>query len=313
VKTGFWVEHWRRSPAVDRFLTIDAKDVKAVCPDREPIEALPSLENRIFRAGDLVVKFYRPGRWSKAAIEDEHQFLRDLGEAGLPAIWPVDLVDQAGLRIGIFEHIEGVERTKGIRESDAQVLGRTVARMHEVAEARDATARPVYSPRACGIENVAYLLGHGGLPTGYGLELLGAIEEIVDATEAKIAELPAHRLHGDLGLSSILWRPGGGGPVFLGFDDMLVGPAIHDIWMLGRKDQVDYLEALVAGYTAVRPLPGDVWALAPAMAALRRVWELAWRMSRLYDPVFRDNLPGFGTDFFWEEQLAYVRARVEEL
>ena len=289
------------------------KDVEAVCPEREPIEVLPSRENRVFRAGELVAKFYRPGRWSKAAVEQEHLFLRDLGEAGVAAAWPVELIEQEGLLVGIFEHVEGVARTKGIKETDAQVLGRTLARMHEVAEGRAAAARPVYSPRSCGIENVAYLLGHGGLPRGFGIELLRAIEEVVRATEADFAELPAHRLHGGLGLADISWRPGGGGPVLLGFNNMLVGPAMVDVWLLGRKGEVDNLEALVTGYTALRPLPGDLWALAPAMAALRRIWELAWGLSRLYDPAVRENLPGFGTEFFWEEQLAFLRARIDEL
>src|SRR3990167_11157882 len=39
----------------------------------------------------LVVKFYRPGRWSREAILDEHGFLADLAAAALPAVPPLDL------------------------------------------------------------------------------------------------------------------------------------------------------------------------------------------------------------------------------
>src|ERR1700736_6652246 len=51
--------------------------------------ALNSYENRVYDVeledgSHRVVKFYRPGRWSRAAILDEHRFLRELREEGLP-------------------------------------------------------------------------------------------------------------------------------------------------------------------------------------------------------------------------------------
>src|SRR4029434_2808452 len=39
----------------------------------------------------LVVKFYRPGRWSRETILDEHAFLADLVAAEVPAVAPIDL------------------------------------------------------------------------------------------------------------------------------------------------------------------------------------------------------------------------------
>ena len=65
--------------------------------------ALNSLENRVyevevfqnsllavpFSTESVVVKFYRPGRWSKAAIQEEHSFLHELRELEIPVIAPL--------------------------------------------------------------------------------------------------------------------------------------------------------------------------------------------------------------------------------
>ena len=55
--------------------------------------ALNSYENRVFRVGmedaaPRVLKFYRPGRWSDAAILEEHAFCAELREADLSVVAP---------------------------------------------------------------------------------------------------------------------------------------------------------------------------------------------------------------------------------
>src|SRR5262245_62471953 len=57
---------------------------------------LRAFENRVYEVEldddrRLVVKFYRPGRWSRETILDEHAFLADLEEAELPVVAPMDL------------------------------------------------------------------------------------------------------------------------------------------------------------------------------------------------------------------------------
>ena len=58
------------------------------------ITFLNSLENRVVRVQDVegerwVGKFYRPGRWTKAALLEEHDFLQELLEEDLPVDAPV--------------------------------------------------------------------------------------------------------------------------------------------------------------------------------------------------------------------------------
>jgi len=53
--------------------------------------ALNSYENRVFRIGieddvPVVAKFYRPGRWTDAAILEEHAFAAELRAADLSVL-----------------------------------------------------------------------------------------------------------------------------------------------------------------------------------------------------------------------------------
>lgn len=55
--------------------------------------ALNSLENRVFSVKleeneNIIVKFYRPGRWTKEQILEEHEFLFDLEENEIPVCAP---------------------------------------------------------------------------------------------------------------------------------------------------------------------------------------------------------------------------------
>src|SRR3989454_1309941 len=69
---------------------------------------LRAFENRVYEVElederRLVVKFYRPGRWSRETILDEHAFLADLAAAEVPAVAPIDLGNG-----GTLSGIEGV-------------------------------------------------------------------------------------------------------------------------------------------------------------------------------------------------------------
>ena len=55
---------------------------------------LNSYENRVYQVGiednlKLIAKFYRPHRWSNAAILEEHAFADELAEAEIPMVAPL--------------------------------------------------------------------------------------------------------------------------------------------------------------------------------------------------------------------------------
>src|ERR1022692_5252142 len=56
--------------------------------------ALNSYENRVYQIGiedgePVVAKFYRPGRWSDAAILEEHAFALELAAQEIPVVAPL--------------------------------------------------------------------------------------------------------------------------------------------------------------------------------------------------------------------------------
>src|SRR5215472_18336379 len=70
--------------------------------------ALNSYENRVYQVGvegglPLVAKFYRPGRWTDAAILEEHAFATELAAQEIPVVPPLaakgqTLLHHAGYR-----------------------------------------------------------------------------------------------------------------------------------------------------------------------------------------------------------------------
>src|SRR6185312_6154777 len=58
--------------------------------------ALNSYENRVYQIGlengaPVVAKFYRPGRWTNAAILEEHAFVQELADREIPVVPPLVL------------------------------------------------------------------------------------------------------------------------------------------------------------------------------------------------------------------------------
>ena len=74
---------------------LDALDTLGMQGDGRLL-ALNSYENRVYQVGmdqgpPIVVKFYRPGRWTDDAIHEEHQFCAELVIDEIPVVAPMML------------------------------------------------------------------------------------------------------------------------------------------------------------------------------------------------------------------------------
>lgn len=82
--------------------------------------ALNSYENRVYQIGieegePVIAKFYRPGRWSDAAILEEHGFALELAAQEIPVVAPllrdgVSLHTRSGYRYAVFPAAAAVGR-----------------------------------------------------------------------------------------------------------------------------------------------------------------------------------------------------------
>ena len=103
--------------------------------------ALNSYENRVYQVGldeaaPVIAKFYRPGRWSSAAILEEHDFARQLAEREIPAVAPSVINGQTlhafdGYRFSLTPRRGG--RTPELDHPQVREwLGRFIGRIHAV-------------------------------------------------------------------------------------------------------------------------------------------------------------------------------------
>ncbi len=135
--------------------------------------ALNSYENRVYKIGledddPIVVKFYRPGRWSDAAILEEHSFTDELAAKEIPVVAPLSIDGQTLFHSGPFRlaiHPCRGGRAPELDDLDQlQQLGRLVARIHLVGETADFADRPQIDVDAYGTSSCDFLLGENFIP-----------------------------------------------------------------------------------------------------------------------------------------------------
>ncbi len=280
--------------------------------------------------GEFIAKFYRPGRWSREAILEEHEFLTDCAEAELPIASP--LAASSGETLGTIgiepDEGEGSHAPEGQpmpetfhfalfpkrggrsfdaeSESDWIRLGALAGRLHLVGARKTARLRPRIGP-GLALANLAIVepLVHPEFRREFS-ELCG---ETLDLVAAPVAAIPAQRIHGDLHRGNILERPGEG-LVLLDFDDMAVGPPVQDLWLLlpGRApDCAGELSLLIEGYSEFTDLaPGSV-AIVEALRFYRMLHFLAWRALQREDLWFKRDFPDWGGRSFWIRELEDFR------
>ncbi len=285
---------------------------------------LRAFENRVYEVEldderRLVVKFYRPGRWSREAILDEHRFLADLAEAEVPVVPPLDLGTGSTLGEieGIFYAAFPKRRGRTLDEADDERLrqiGRLIGRMHAVGAARDAPHRPRLTAERYIHEPLAVLRAGGFIPGPLADRYADVARRIADAASGPLGRARAQRIHGDLHWSNIIWAADG--PILLDFDDSLVGPPVQDLWLLSRGDSEDARrgrEQLLQGYELFREFDRSTLALCEPLRALRIVYVSGWIARRWDDASVRAGFPAFGGESYWAAEYEALYSIFESL
>jgi Ser/Thr protein kinase RdoA (MazF antagonist) len=274
---------------------------------------LRAFENRVYEVelddeSRVVVKFYRPGRWSRPTIEDEHRFLLDLVASEVPAVAPMDLgtgttlneID--GILYAAFPKVRG----RTLDELDAENrrrIGRTIGRMHAVGAARPAPHRPRLDVQRYVREPLDVLMAGDFIPGSLAPRYRDVALKIVERVEKPLAAAPAQRIHGDLHWGNILWAKDG--PVLVDFDDCLMGPPVQDLWLLARGDNEEAKTMrldLLEGYEVFREFDRSTLALCEPLRALRIIYMSGWIARRWDDPSFPPAFPNFKDIRYWMQE-----------
>jgi Ser/Thr protein kinase RdoA (MazF antagonist) len=285
--------------------------------------ALNSYENRVYQVGrdastPVVVKFYRPGRWSTPAILEEHQFALELAAAELPVVAPEvhagrTLFELGGFRYAVYPRQGGRWPELGTKEERAW-MGRFLARIHAIGRTRAFHHRPRLDWRAMGLETADYLLDQGWIPPHLTAAYESLAEDVLGLVARRFAEATPYRtlrLHGDCHPGNVLWTDAG--PHFVDLDDCMTGPSVQDLWMLlsGTADEMSrQLGDVLEGYFQFADFDSRELLLVEPLRTLRMMNYAAWLARRWDDPAFPRAFPWFGEPSYWERHVLDLREQL---
>ena len=280
---------------------------------------LNSYINRVFELEDedgsgLVAKFYRPGRWSAAALQDEHDFVGDLHAAEIPVVAP--LVHADGGTLGTFRGVHfAVFPKKSGRSFDEfndeqwLQLGRLLGRTHLVGARRQPKDRITMAPEASTRQQGSFL--PADLAKKFGDLAHGLIAEIAPLFEG----VDNHRIHGDCHFSNLIYRPEESF-YLIDFDDMAVGPAVQDFWMLlpGRlADSLVEVDLFLEGYEMFREFDRRTLRLIEPLRAMRFIHYISWCARQVAEDGQSRVAPDFGSRLYWQQEIDDLADQLKEI
>jgi Ser/Thr protein kinase RdoA (MazF antagonist) len=286
---------------------------------------LNSYINRVYEVGMdaggfLIVKFYRPGRWSFDALQDELDFLKELAAAELPVVPPIPGADGQLLhKIGdtwfaVFPKRGGRPLDEPSPEDWVQ-LGRLIGRMHVIGSNRTPRDRLRLHPQRSTLAHLDFILRSGTLPAQYRRAYEECVVSLVKDITPLFEGVETLRLHADCHRGNILFRPGEGYHL-LDFDDMAIGPAVQDLWMI-LPDRLPRargeLDLLLDGYETFRNFPYETLKLIEPLRAMHFIHFTAWCARQKADGGFARLSPDWGSQAFWRQELAELEKQRHEI
>ena len=286
---------------------------------------LNSYENRVYQIGiedqlPLIGKFYRPGRWSRQAIQEEHDFLAELAADDIPVVAPLQINGDSLFYSDPFSFAlfprRGGQAPELADDDDLELVGRWLGRLHQTGAGKSFIHRPHMNPTNDMAAAREQVLASDLMPEDYRSNYSALTTQLLELTEARMQTVSASslRLHGDLHPGNLLLRDEV--LYMVDFDDCVQGPAMQDIWMLlsgNEQEQRQQLLVIKEGYEMFRPFPARELPLIEVLRTLRIVRYAAWLCSRWHDPAFPVAFPWADSHRYWSEHILLLREQIAAL
>ena len=290
---------------------------------------LNSYENRVFDihlekekcpgqlSGRVITKYYRPLRWSFNALKDEHNFLTELNEAGIPAVAPLvqkngtTLSQVESIYMALFPKIWG-RLPQELTTKHYRQIGRSLAQIHNVGEQKTAQFRPKMGATEYGWP-ILDILERWVAPEVWhryeaaAVTILECLDELLDPSQFI-------RIHGDCHKGNLLLLDRQGKDdefMFVDFDDFCNGPPAQDFWMLFSGDEEESKleqDEILRGYEDLRILDDSQLDLMLPLRGLRIIHYAGWIARRWEDPSFPHIFPHFQDYSYWAVETESLEA-----
>lgn len=296
--------------------------------------SLNSLENRVIEVEleekidcdspesplHVIMKFYRPGRWTREQILEEHKFLLDLQQYEIPVIAPIEIDDESlffddGLSLfyGFFPKIIGRLKDEYSKE-EAEQAGRLIGRIHNIGRLSTFKHRVTFSPQTLIVDNLAYLRSDPPVPFDSFKYYLDVYEQFVPHFVQRLGMLKNQRIHGDFHRGNIIWTAVG--PYILDFDDSVNGPLEQDLWLLIAGNDPESAKLSGSFLDEYKTMTGAEIIQTSLFEWLRNMRTFhfnAWIGRRIEDQSFARMFPYYKTQGYWDQQYMDARQNLPAL
>lgn len=295
------------------------------------VMALNSLENRVydvelassmdvpkgFSPTNVILKFYRPGRWSEAQILEEHRFLTTLTEFEVPVVAPIEfnqktlhLHEETNLWFALFPKVQGRLKDELLKDEIEQV-GRLIGRIHNIGSMGSFTHRLSLNPETFIDINKKALEQTKPVEHVSFQHYLKLLEQLSPMIKPIFSGLTMQRLHGDFHRGNIVWTSAG--PVAVDFDDCLTGPIEQDLWLLfpGKDEHsLEDRKRFLDSYKEMTRKDHLKMNLTEILRTMRMVHFNAWIAKRWDDHSFQRVFPQFISANYWDQELIDLRIQM---
>ena len=307
----------------DTILTLAEQELGCQC--QAICRQLNSYINRVFEletidGQGLIIKFYRPGRWSKEAIAEADQFTLELHKQEIPVVAPLllknntTLVQHQDVLFSIFPKMGG-RFLDEFSEEQWLAIGRLLGRMHQRGARQRATHRHTLHPLHTTAAQVHFLTDNSFMPAHLQPSFTQICTELIELVTPLFTDQETIRLHGDCHFANLIHRPDQGF-FLIDFDDMINGPPIQDVWMLFpsyHQESLPEIELFLEGYQTFRSFNRSSLCLIEPLRAMRYIHYAAWCAHQSVDPGFLRQHPEWGGELYWQEEISDLRKQVERI